>query len=223
VTCGARRTALRALTAALLAAVTAVLVLAGCGIAADDSAREIPRDALPETLQNETTSTTSPSGTTRNESLFLVRSGTPEGVETLDRVFASIDAPQDPADLPAAVVRALVDARPDVLQRSDLINAVPPGLEVLRSERVGDGVLELDLDDLDTVEGSLQRLAVAQLVFTLTELEGITAVRFFEDGQPVAVPIEQGTSPAGTPVRRTDDPSLLAALRAPSTTTTTER
>ena len=77
-------------------------------------------------------------------------------------------------------------------------------------------VVDLDLTNLGTVESSLQRLAVAQLVFTLTELRSpaIDGVRFSVDGTPVAVPVENGVAPPGAVVGRDQELSLV-----PSTTT----
>ena len=209
----------RRLLATLTAGLTALALLAGCGIASDDSARDIPENALPEALQNETTTTTVSDDPERTsvEKLFLVQTSSDGSTEVLAEVFVEIETPEGPSGLPAALVRALADARPTELGFPSLTNSVPPGLEVVRADLGTDGVLELDVSELDSVEGAGQRLAVAQIVFTLTELDGVNAVRFFEDGQPVAVPIENGTAPAGTAVRRSDDPSLLAALRDSTT------
>lgn len=208
----------RCLLVAVATAVTA-LVLAGCGIASDESARDIPEDALPQTLQNETTTTTvsGDPGRTSVEKLYLVQASSDGATEELAEVLVEIEVPDGGSGLPGALVQALADARPTELGFPALTNSVPPGLSVERAELGADGILDLEVDELGSVEGSGQRLAVAQIVFTLTELDGINAVRFFEDGQPVAVPIENGTAPAGTPVRRIDDPSLLAGLRASST------
>lgn len=197
------------------ATLLAAVLLAGCGIASDDSARDIPESALPEALQNETTTTTVSADPDRTsvETLFLVQTSGDGSTEELAEVRVEIETPDGPSGLPAALVQALADARPNELGLPSLTNSVPPGLEVVRADLGPDGVLELDVRELDSVEGSGQRLAVAQIVFTLTELAGIEAVRFFGDGQPVAVPIESGTAPAGTAVRRIDDPALLAALR----------
>jgi spore germination protein GerM len=88
---------------------------------------------------------------------------------------------------------------------------VPSDVQVRSTELGDDGVLDLDLTNLGKVESALQRLAVAQIVFTLTQLvdPGIDAVRFSVDGTEVAVPIENGVAPAGTPVTRDDEPSFV--------------
>ncbi|MCD9622450.1 GerMN domain-containing protein [Rhabdothermincola salaria] len=210
---------LRRLVKVGLAVLAAIVLLVGCGIASDDSARDIPDNALPEALQNETTTTTvsDEPGRTSIERLFLVEASSDGATEQLAEIPVEIEVPEGPSGLPAALVQALADARPTELGFPSLTNSVPPGLEVLRTDLGADGVLDLDVSELDSVEGSGQRLAVAQIVFTLTELADIDAVRFFDDGEPVAVPIESGTAPAGTPVRRIDDPSLLASLRRSET------
>ena len=206
------------------ALVVVVLVLAAsCGIPTDDGARPISRDALPaELLDPAATSTTVTAVGTdkRQAALYLVRAGQ-TGDEGLVAVPAEVVRPPANDELPAALTTALIAARPDDLGRSDLVNALPADAQV-RSATVGvDHVLNLDLTNLGNVRSSLQRLAVAQLVFTLTELitPRIDAIRFSVDGQLVAVPIEGGVANPGQPVMRGDEPSLLES----TTTTTTER
>ena len=204
------------------AAVLGVLLLltASCGIPTDDSPRPISRDALPAELIDPagTSTTVAEAGSDiREATLYLVRAEE-TGDEGLVAVLAEVERPATADDLPAALTTALIAARPDQLGRSDLVNALPTDAQV-RSATVGDDhVLDLDLTNLGNVQSSLQRLAVAQLVFTLTELitPRIDAIRFSVDGQQVAVPIEGGVAGVGQPVMRLDEPSLLG-----STTTTT--
>lgn len=202
----------RALGLAVVAAV--VVALVGCGIASDDTARDISQDALPLTLQDETTTTSSPGpGVVGEERLFLVEASADGSTEQLVPIPVRLELPDGAASLPVALVEALAEASPTELGYPTLTNSVPPDLEVVGADVRADGVLDLDVNGLATVEGSGQRLAVAQILFTLTELADVAAVRFFEDGEAVAVPIENGTASAGTPVRRSDDPDLLAALQ----------
>jgi spore germination protein GerM len=223
---GARRRGrpwVRAMLTGVSVAVAGALTVAGCGIATEETPREIPTDAIPESLRGVTTPTTSVAsepGSARIETVYLVRSGRAGGADALEPVAVEVAESGSPEDLPRRVIDALVAARPDALDRPDLLNAVPPDTQVRRAELGPDGVLDLDLTDLDTVEGTLQRLAVAQLVFTLTQLvePRVDAVRFSVDGQPVAVPVERGTVPAGEPVTRADDLTLLQALQAQTPT-----
>ena len=141
----------------------------------------------------------------------MVRSGD-NGMDALVPVRSEIERPATTADLPRAVVEALVATRPADTGPSDLINALSRDIQVLSTVLGDDGVLDLDLTDLGMAESAMQRLAVAQLVFTLTELAvpRIDAVRFSVDGREVAVPVEGKVITAGTPVRPDDNPSLVA-------------
>ncbi len=148
--------------------------------------------------------------------LYLVQ-GDDSGGEVLAPVRVEVVVPDDPADLPRVVAEQLITARPEQLGRTDLVNALPSDGRVRSTELGDDGILELDLTNLGNVESALQRLAVAQIVFTLTELQGpgIEGVRFSVDGTEVAVPIENGVAAAGTPVTRDDEPSFVGG---PTTT-----
>jgi len=205
-----------------LAVVLAVLTLgavAGCGLGTDEEAREIPTAVVPESLRvgsSPSTTAVGVSGDARRVTVYLVRSSRDTTTDSLEGVTVEVPGPSSDDDFARLVAESLVQARPDALGHPELINAVPPGTQVLRVALSDDGVLDLDLTELDAVEGSLQRLAVAQILFTLTELVDprIQAVRFSVDGTPVAVPVEMGTIAAGQPVRRSDDPDLLAGMRA---------
>lgn len=204
----------------LVAVALLALVLGGCGISSDGEPREISRQQLPaELIDPDSTDTTLPledGSSNRVVTLYLVETDE-AGTERLIGVRRAVPVPDDDDDVPAAVARALIAASPERLGRTDLVNALPPDAEVLSAEIDDDGVLLLDLSELGSVESALQRLAVAQLVFTLTEASPrIQAVRFTVDGEPVAVPVEDGVAAPGTPVRPSDDPSLQpdsAAIR----------
>ena len=68
-----------------------------------------------------------------------------------------------------------------------------------------DGVLDLNLSSLG-VENARLRLAMAQIVFTATDLKisGITSVRISIDGQPAAVPTQSGSADPGASIMRSD-------------------
>lgn len=205
-------------TAVAAVAVMASLVAVGCGIPTDSAPREIPEDVVPDALRA-TTSTidaVDDPATTRRQTVFLVQTGAADAADALVPVVVPVVRPADRRDLPRIVADAVIAANPTTLGRPDLLNALPAGMVVLRADLGDDGVLDLDVTELDTVEGSLQRLAVAQLVFSLTGLSDprVDAVRFAVDGELVAVPVERGSVPAGVPVSRADDLGLLAGLRA---------
>jgi len=190
---------------------TGLVLLAACGIPEDGTPREISREALPPELIDPSSSDTSVpiDANTRLVLLYLVQ-GTDSGGDALVTVIRPIANPDDQEDLPRAIAEALIAASPESLGRADLVNALPSDVQV-RSAVVGDdGVLDLDLTNLGNVESALQRLAVAQLVFTLTELTepDVRAIRFSVDGEEVAVPLEGQVAAAGTPVSRADEGSI---------------
>lgn len=190
-----------------------LVALSACGIPQDAEPREISRDALPPELVDpaSTQATLDGDADTRMVNFYLIRSG-PNGMDDLVPVRSQIERPTTGTDLPGAVVAALVALRPADVDQGDLINALSTTIEVRSAVVNEDGVLDLDLSDLGEAEGAMQRLAVAQLVFTLADLAvpRIDGVRFSVDGDEVAVPMGTKVIPAGTPVRPGDDPSLVA-------------
>ena len=187
--------------------------VAGCGIPEDSKPREISREALPPELIDPTAD----AGTSSDDqlgfvTLYLVKADD-TGEEALVAVRRAVPVPTDTQDLPRAITEALIVASPEEIGRTDLVNAVPSDVQV-RSAVVGDdGVLALDLTNLGNVENALQRLAVAQIIFTLTDLDDppVRAIRFSIDGEEVAVPVEGGVARPGTAVSRADERSLEGA------------
>lgn len=204
----------------MAAVVTVAAVIGGataCGIPADDEPRAIPVEALPSNLSGRqpTTTTTVDGASAQQETIYLVRTGTTlDGSgESLEPVVISLRNPE-PDQLPRLVIERLIATKPDEAGLSGLTNPVPTDTKVLEA-KVDAGVLDLDLSaSLANVESALQRLALAQIVFTATDITSlsISSVRFRIDGQPVAVPVEVGTVPAGQPVSRTDYPRLKAQI-----------
>jgi len=195
-----------------VAVVVGLVGLAGCGIPSDGKARPIDREALPAQLVGTPTTTTpsGPSALNQNATLYLVT--TANDTERLVPVSAEIANVTDQADLPRLVIEQLIAQQPKASGgSSDVTNAIPPTVTVL-SATVNDHVLDLDLSDLSSVELTRQRLAAAQIVFTATELAGVDAVRFWIDGQPGAVPLDDQASTAGQAVSRSNYPSLLRTL-----------
>ena len=206
----------------LLAGIVAALaVLGSCGIPNDSKPREISREALPpELIDPASTATSMPNDVeSRFVTLYLVQ-GDDSGGDALVAVRRDVAVPAEVTELPRVVAEALIAASPAALGRADLVNALPSDVRVRSAVLGDDGVVDIDLTNLGNVESSLQRLAVAQLVYTLTDLTvpQVNGVRFSIDGEPVAVPLEGGVAAAGTPVGRADEPTLLAGRGTPTTT-----
>ncbi|WP_208028023.1 GerMN domain-containing protein [Rhabdothermincola sediminis] len=207
----------RGRSVAALVAVGSVLAAAACGIPADEEPRSIPVEALPANLseQQATTTTVLDEASAQRETIYLVHTGTAPGGagESLEPVSISLRNPE-PDQLPRLVIERLIATKPDQIGLPGLTNPVPADTKVLDA-RVSDGVLDLDLSaSLANIESALQRLALAQIVFTATDITSlpISSVRFRIDGQPVAVPVEVGTAPAGQPVSRNDYPRFKAQV-----------
>ena len=92
-----------------------------------------------------------------------------------------------PASAPQ-VVAALVEGVPDIDEAAGLRSALPFGLSIDVSVERGVATVDLDPTFLLVVSGSEQRLAVAQIVLTLTRRAGIGQVTFTSDSQPINVP-----------------------------------
>jgi spore germination protein GerM len=200
---------LRGLIGAVLSALALVALVAGCGIPTESSARPIDRSALPQTLVEQPTTTTVPSdpaGKTMWADLFLVSSK--NDVDTLASTKVEILNVVDTASFPRQVIEQLIAQQPREGSVNDLTNAIPPTLQVLNASLDDAGVLDLDLSDLGTVEGSAQRLAAAQIVFTATAIPDINGVRFSIDGEPAAVPLDEHAADVGQVVTRDDYKSL---------------
>lgn len=182
-----------------LAALTALVVLAAgtaaCGLPEDDTARPLEPDGS-EILSDDTAPTTPGQQAARTVVLYFVEN------ENLVRQERPSDRPAEPA----AVLRSLLEGVTADEKNADLTSAIPPETE-LRSVEVGeDDVLTVDLGpQMTTITSTSELTAYAQIVFTATGLEGVGAVRFRIDGEPVDAPTEQGNLEVA---RRSDYPEL---------------
>jgi hypothetical protein len=205
--------------AVVLAAVAVAAVVAGCGdIALDESPRVVEPDRVPEALVAPTTSTTvDPSVGGVDADLYLFYS------TGSDEVLLPCAVPTSAGGSVEARARAVLqrlialdpltsDECPD-----NLTNAVPSNLAVLEVRLLAEeqgNVLEVNLSrqTLGAIEATQQRRAIAQLVFTATDVPGVSAVRFFADGTAISVPVEDRTADPGEAIRPTDFANLKSAV-----------
>lgn len=217
-----RPTRHRRRAAAVVLAATA-LVVAGCGsIPSDDGPDLVASDAVPAELSEvTTTTTTTPTGDRELEALYVVYV-TPDDEERLPACFVFVDRSETMQERATRLLQTLIELVPaeNTDCRSAFTNAIPPGVELLGVSLQDDGVLVVDLSNLG--EGSVgdgQRRAIAQIVFTATNLPGVSAVRFQKDGEDTAVAVGGGRSvKPGEAVSRADFPGFSTS---PVTTTTT--
>lgn len=180
-----------------LAAATALIVLVGCGVPSNSENRPLDPAGIPA-IFNQTTSTTTSTTTTTIASPASTAAPTsvPAELVSLYFVAGSQVVPisrqlLSPAAAPQ-VLAALAEGLPSGDEAAGLRSALPPnfsaGVEVER------GIATVDLPPtfLNQVPGPEQRLAVAQIVLTLTRRAGIGQVIFTSGAQPQAVPRGRG-------------------------------
>jgi hypothetical protein len=200
----------------LVVALGVALVVPGCSLREDDRPRQISHDSLPSVLFRQSDdAVTNPEGPVTEVHPIYLQDG-----DTLVPVPLSIPLPNTPAELPRLIMEKLL--RPGLGEESKYKSAIPPTTR-LRSVTRKDDVLEIDLSNLP-VEGTGQRLAFAQFVFTATAVNGVRGVRFTIEGTPTPVPLDNRASDPGQTITRDDYPKLApnssTATIAPSTTTT---
>jgi hypothetical protein len=198
------------------------LAVVACGIPSDDEPRAISSDALPSSLSEspEGTSTTVSNDSTLLETIYLVgASPTPDtATERLEPFTVELPLPADPDDRARALVERLIDTEQADITTPGVRNTIPSDTRVLGTSLSSDGVLRLDLSgNLAEIESNLQRLAIAQLIFTATGVNEVRSVVLSIDGQPAAVPAEAGAVPAGEPVTRENYPTFLQQIAAAQT------
>jgi spore germination protein GerM len=193
---------------------------AGCGIPSDDEPRAIPEGAVPEQAREPrgsgSTSTTIRPDATQDHTIYLVTGS--EQQQRLQPVTVGVTVPGDPAQLPRLTIERLIATRPDdVGLAGQATNQLPSDVRVLDATVQPDGVLDLNLSSLG-VENARLRLAMAQIVFTATDLKtsGITSVRVSIDGVPAAVPTQSGSAEPGAPIMKTDYGDLDPQVAQPT-------
>ncbi len=174
--------------------VVAVLGLAACGIQQDTSYRDVPNDEwiLPNSGGN---SGSDASGADR---IYLIGPGE-------DRLLRSVARN---ADSPEDLIKILFLGPNDDELAAQYSSNIPPGTE-LRSARTQGQFLILDLGE-EITELTPQSLAqaIAQIVYTATELEGIEAVQLTVDGEGLSWPTPNGENTTD-PLRIYDYPNLV--------------
>lgn len=193
----------RMLTVALL-----VLFASACGPRAQDSAsplRGIPGDLTAPTSTTTTTSTSiapTPTSTVASEAVLL-HFILGDSITTVLRTLPLGPEPQD-------VLDSLLDGFPTSSFGSDIRSAIPRDLEASVSVERGLATVDTDGSLLTEISPIDQRLAIAQIVLTLTSRPGIGQVTFLVNGEPQAVPRGGGElAPADQPVAYDDYAMLL--------------
>ena len=187
------------------------VLLGACAVPKSGSFSEVdPQDvpfglSSPETSAPATTTSvvaqTTIAGTTYEQAdLYFVKS------ESLVRVRLEIPSPTNPQDVFAALVVGLPDPA------HSKVKTLLPAVFAADIEVEG-GVANVNSKRgyLDSIKPNEQRLAIAQIVLTLTSQPGIGQVTFSVGGKPIGVPRGRGDiAGAGIPVTFDDYKMLVS-------------
>lgn len=184
-----------------------LVAFSACGVPSGSSSRPIDPDAVPSAL-NATTTTLDPSLVPTTTTIATDQSSEPSTTVPVEPVALFYVAGNQVVAIPRLllspaappqVLAALAEGLPTGDEAAGLRNAIPRGL--MASVSVERGIATVDLPPTFSVDvqGSDQRLAIAQIVLTLTRRAGIGQVIFTSDRAPLAVPRGRGdlTSPGG--------------------------
>lgn len=167
-------------------------VVTACGISAQQTPTRVPAEQVPYGLLDTAPPTTTPPSGPTPVSIYLVG---PDG--RLTPVTRQV-----PTARPSDTLDALLAAPSD----GDIAAGLTTSLVGLTAAvRQSGRIAVVDLGELPPAATDKIQTPCAQIVYTLTALEGIDAVRFTLDGDPVAVPQGDG-SLTETPVGRASYP-----------------
>lgn len=197
------------------------IVVSSCSLPGDGSVKQIDADKIPYELNATTTSsppTTVPASTTTSpviETTTSTSSSTiPVEIVSMFFVAGTQVVPIDrlllsPAAAPQ-VLSALSEGPPEGDAAAGLRSALPVGFVAEVTVERGIATVELPGTFITDLPGGEQRLAVAQIVLTLTRQSGVGQVRFTSNNEPQSVPRGRGDlSTPGATVACDDYANLL--------------
>jgi Sporulation and spore germination len=186
----------------VLAAV--VVGLGGCGIGTDSA----PRDVAPNErglTGNATSDGDEAGGTSRIYLVAPSEAGDPSLLRSTLRDVAAGPGP--------LITSLLAGPNPDELE-SRLVTNIPQETQLISTRTSGD-VLFVDVSpEITELSGELLVLAVAQIVFTATEIDGVRAVQLRVDGQNQSWPKGDGETRDGE-LTVYDFPGLVQSAQPP--------
>lgn len=191
-------------------------VTAACGVPLDRDDRPLRSDELAFTPRTEPPPTTSTTTTTRPANTTPVAPPTTirYAIYPLDVYWISdgLIKPVRRFDIEANIgtaIAALTDGPRITDTFAGLRSAIPSSeMIVAATAEAGTAVVNLAPSFL-TLPGTEQVLAIAQIVYTVTVVPGLSAVEFRLQGNTLAVPTADG-EPASGPVTRDDYRELVA-------------
>ena len=174
-------------------------VLSGCGIGSDDGPRNVPPGYQQTLRVANDRSAVAATGTARVYLLAPAGAGQSQTLQSVAR---------DVTENVSEVIGELL-AGPNVEETvRQLRTALPANLRLLSAVRRG-GVLRIDVSkELGELSGESLVAAVAQLVFTASEVDGVHSVKILIDGADQQLPVGNGELQSA-PLTIYDYPGLL--------------
>lgn len=179
----------RFITRILVAFATLALFATGCGDDSDVATDSTTTTAAPSTTETSPPGSTVPSPESRDLGVYFVAEvGEPSAGGVILALVASgrtveIDADPTPDAVAAAALTAVLDG-PTGLESEIGYRSTVPAATMAGGVTVADGIATVELSgEFEEPSGALtDTLRIAQVVFTLTALDGIDAVVFSIDG-----------------------------------------
>lgn len=188
----------------LAAWVVAVSALGGCAIQPDSAPRDIPADE--RGLEPAAAPGAEATGQSR---IYLVAGNGSGGGQELRTVLRDVQPPQA-----EPVLRALI-AGPNGDELDNGLSPALPTSTTLYSAHPVAGTLNVDIsDEILDLSGTAVELAVGQIVFTASELDGVRNVRIRVDGQSRDWPDGRGELQSG-PLSVFDYPDMAESAQPP--------
>jgi spore germination protein GerM len=184
--------------------IAAALLFAGCSIQPDASPNDLPAERAEVFGDVETGDEAA--GSNR---IYLLAPTDPEEAPRIRSVQRAV--PTTPQSILASLF-----AGPNAAERDTLLDtAIPADVELLADPRPVGEVLTLDLNDaFDELTPDGLRLAVAQIVSTATDINGVESVQLRIDGEPRVWPLGNGEL-TERPLTRYDYPGLVESSQPP--------
>ena len=186
----------------LLAAVLIVFIVpaaSACGITSDDGPRDIPAADQVELGVGGDSNAGAAIGTARVYFLSPEVVGQAALLESVAR---------DVAETPTALLQALLAGPNETEQANQFRSAIPVGTVLLDARRQG-FVLRVDLSpDVLELSGEVLITAMAQIVFTASEIDGVRGVTIMVAGADQQWPVGSGEL-TSTPLTVYDYPGLV--------------
>lgn len=167
-------------------AVGILVMLSACGIPGDAEPEVIAQDQLPPLLQGsgpDGVATTVATGV--GESIFVIEIDPDPDSE--EKRLSPLEVIFNGAPTPELMIRSLLFERE---LSSSLSNAIPTNVRLEGFETDGDLATITLSEEFADVQGRTLQLAVAQLVYTATELGTVDRVRFRVADELIDVPAE---------------------------------